>query len=78
MKRLNAELTAPRALGGLLDRRDEAVHVVATIAVVTEQQLVIVLRGAAEGAALALDALPGVLADGHQHIVRELQTRWVT
>ena len=78
MKRFNAELAAPRTLGGLLYRRDETVHVVAAIAVVAEQQLVVVLRGAAEGATLTLDALPGVLADGHQHVVRELQTRWVT
>ena len=36
---LDAELAAPRPLGRLLDRRDEAVHVIAAVAVVAEEQL---------------------------------------
>ena len=72
MKCLNTELATPRTLRRLLDGRNEAIHMIATIAVVAEQQLVVVLRGAAEGAALALDTLPRVLPDGHQHVVREL------
>ncbi len=77
MKRFDAKLAAPRPLRRLLDRRLEAVHVIAAVAVVAEQELVVVLRGAAEGAALALDALPRVLAHGDQHVVGELETRRV-
>ena len=53
---------------------DQAVHVVASVAVVTEQQLVVILTGAAQGAGLALDALPGVLLDADQHVFSELET----
>ena len=35
--------------------------------------LVVVLAGAAEGAALALDALPRVLLHADDHVLRELQ-----
>ena len=47
---------------------------VASVAVVTEQQLVVILTGAAQGAGLALDALPGVLLDADQHVFSELET----
>ena len=50
---------------------------VAPVAVVAEEQLVVVLRGAAERAALALDALPRVLPHRHQHVFSELQTSWM-
>ncbi len=40
--------------------------------------LIIVFRRSAEGATLAFDALPGVLADRDQHVVRKLQTGRVT
>lgn len=70
---LDTELTAPRSLGGFFDGRDEAVHVVAPIAVVAEEQLVVVLARAAQGAALALDALPRVLAHRDRHVLGELQ-----
>ena len=56
-----------------LHRRHQTVHVVASVTVVTEQQLVVVLTRPAEGAGLALDALPGVLPDTDQHVVRELE-----
>ena len=46
---------------------------VAPVAVVAEEQLVVVLRGAAERAGLALDALPGVLAHAHHHVLGELE-----
>ena len=46
---------------------------VTSVAVVTEQQLVVVLAGPAQGAGLALDALPGVLPHADQHVVRELE-----
>jgi len=74
---LDADLAAPGPLRRLLDGRDEAVHVVAAVAVVAEEQLVVVLAGAAEGAALALDALPRVLLHADDHVLRELQARGV-
>ena len=46
---------------------------IASVAIVTEQQLVVVLTGPTQGAGLALDALPGVLPDTDQHVVRELE-----
>jgi len=50
---------------------------VAAVAIVTEKELVVVLGGAAEGARLALNALPGVLLHADLHVVRELQAGWV-
>ena len=47
-------------LRGVLKRRAEAVHVVATVTVITEQELVIIFRSPTEVARLALDALPSV------------------
>lgn len=47
---------------------------VASVAVVAEEQLVIVLRSAAERAGLALDTLPRVLAHTQHHVLGELQT----
>ena len=73
MESLHTDLTAPGALRSDLHRRHQTVHVVAPVAVVTEQQLVVVLTGPAQGAGLALDALPGVLPDADQHVVRELE-----
>ena len=77
MEGFNADGAAPGALGRHLHGRDEAVHVVAAVAVVAEQQLVVILRGAAEGAGLALDTLPRVLAHADQHVGRELEARRV-
>ena len=57
-----------------LHRRYQAVHVVASVTVITEQQLVVILAGATQRAGLALDALPGVLLHADQHVGRELQT----
>ena len=50
---------------------------VSAVTIVTEEKLVVVLRGATEGASLALDALPGVLLHADLHVVRELQAGWV-
>ena len=36
--------------------------------------LIVIFGCSAEGAALALDALPCVLPNGDQHVIRELQT----
>ena len=44
-----------------LHGRHETIHVVASVAVVAEQQLVVVFAGPAQCAGLALDALPGIL-----------------
>ena len=51
---------------------------VPAVAVITEQELVIVLTGATQGAGLALDALPGVLLHADHHVWGELQTCRVT
>ena len=51
---------------------------VASVAVVTEQQLVVVLAGPTQGAGLALDALPGVLLRADHHVGGELQACRVT
>ena len=74
---LLADIATPRPLWGLLEGRLEAVHVVSPVAVVAKQQLVVVLGGAAEGAALALDALPGIPLDRDDHVLCELETRRV-
>ena len=73
MESLHTDLTAPGALRSDLHRRHQAVHVVASVAVVTEQKLVVVLAGPAQGAGLALDALPGALPHADQHVLRELE-----
>ena len=78
MESLHTDLTAPGALRSHLHGRNQTVHVVASVAVVTEQQLVVVLAGAAERAGLALDALPGVLPHTEQHVLCELQAGGVT
>ena len=77
MEGLHADAAAPGALRRDLHGRVEAVGVVAAVAVVAEQQLVVVLRGATEGAGLALDTLPRVLAHADQHVGRELEARRV-
>ena len=58
--------------------RHKAIHVVASVAVVAEQQLIIVLAGATQCAGLALDALPGVLLHTDQHVLGELEAAGVT
>ena len=56
----------------------EAVHVVATVTVITEQQLVIILRGATEMAGLALNTLPAIGANNLSQRLRKLHTRWMS
>ena len=51
---------------------------VASVAVVTEEELVIILAGAAECAGLTLDTLPGILPHTDQHVLSELETGGVT
>ena len=57
-----------------LHGRHQAVHVVSSVTIVTKQQFIVILRGAAQGAGLTLDALPGVLLHADQHVGCELQT----
>ena len=47
---------------------------VSSVAIIAKEQFIIILRGAAQGAGLTLDALPGVLLHTDQHVGRELQT----
>ena len=61
-----------------LHRRNQTVHVVASVTIITEQQLVVILTGAAQGTGLALDALPGVLPHADHHVPGELETGRVT
>ena len=74
MECVHTYFAAPGALGGHLHGRVEAVHVVTPVTVVTEQQLVVILRGPAQAAGLTLDALPGVFPHTDLHVGRELQT----
>ena len=60
-----------------LHRRHQAVHMVAAVAIIAEEEFVVVLRGSAQSARLTLDALPGVLLHTDLHVVRELQARCV-
>ena len=71
-------LAAPGPLGGHLHGRVQAVHVVSPVTVVTEQQLVVILRGPAQAAGLTLDALPGILPHADLHVGCELQTARMT
>ena len=78
MECLDTNAAAPGSLWRLLHGRYEAVHVVAAVAVVTEQELVVVLAGAAQGARLALDALPRILLHAHHHVGSELEADGMT
>ena len=60
-----------------LHRRHQAIHMVAAVAIIAEEEFVVVLGGSAQSARFALDALPGVLLHADLHVVRELQARWV-
>lgn len=73
LQQVQTQVAAPTSLRRLRHRWGETIHVVATIAVITEEQLVVVLRGAADVAALALDALPAVGLHCCHHHRRELE-----
>lgn len=66
------EVAAPAPFRGLRHGRAQAVHVVTSIAVITEQQLVVILRGATQAAGLAFNALPAVGPHSRGHVHREL------
>ena len=75
MKYLDTDRTAPVSFWCSQHGRHDAVHVVAAVTVVAEQELVVVLAGAAQGARLALHALPGVLLHTQQHVLSELKNK---
>lgn len=66
-------MTAPASLWRFRHGGVETVHVIASIAVIAEQKLIIILRCAAHVAAFALYALPAVRLDGGHHYGSELQ-----
>lgn len=78
MEFFDAQFTRPGAFGRRVQRRRQAVHVITTIAIVAEQQLIVIVRRAANRAAFALDALPSILLDGNVHVGRELQAAGMT
>lgn len=51
---------------------------ITTVAVVAEEELIVVVRGATDAAVLALDTLPPVPFHGNHHVGSELQTGRVT
>lgn len=57
----DAKLTGPGALGRGMYGGHQTVHVIATVTIITEQKLIIIIRSSAYGATLALDTLPSVL-----------------
>lgn len=71
---LVANGTAPATLRRYRQRRCQTIHVIATITVVAEQQLIVIVRGAANRTVLAFDALPSVSAHRDDHVRCELQT----
>lgn len=66
-------MTAPAPLWRFRHWGIETVHVIASIAVVTKQKLIVILRGAAHVAAFALYALPAVRLHSSHHYRSELQ-----
>lgn len=78
MELLHAQLATPGALGRSDQWRRQTVHVIATITIVTEQQLVVVVRCSTNGAELTLYALPAISFHRYNHVGRELQTGRMT
>lgn len=70
-----ANVAAPQSVGRRGQRRCQAIHMIAAIAVVAEEQLIVVVGGAANRAILAFDALPAVSFHGDYHVRCELQAR---
>lgn len=75
LQQVQTQVAAPTSFGRLGHGRGETVHVVAAVAVIAEQQLVVILGGAADVATLALDALPAVGLHCCHHHGGELQAR---
>jgi len=75
---LDTEGAAPVPLGRFLEWWLETVHVVAPVAIVAEEELVVVFGLSAEGAALTLHTLPRVFLHTDHHVGSELQTGGVS
>lgn len=72
------QMTTPTSFRRFRHRRREAVHVVTSITVITEQQLVIIFWCSTHVTALAFNALPSIGFHSSHHHWSELQTRGVT
>lgn len=70
-------MTAPAPLWRFRHGWVETVHVIASITVITEEKLIVILGGAAHVTALALYALPAVRLYSSHHYGSELQAGWV-
>lgn len=77
MKLRHTQRAAPAAFGRFAQWWLQTIHMIATIAIVTKQQLFVVVGRAAERATLTLDALPAVLLHGYDHVAGELETAGV-
>lgn len=75
VKLLIANRTAPTALWRYSQRRPQTVHVISSVTIVAEQQLIIVVRCAANRTIFALYALPPIATHRNNHVWGELQAR---
>lgn len=75
---LVANVAAPQTIWRWRQRWCQAIHVIATIAVIAEQQLIVVVGCAANRTVFAFDALPAISFHGDDHVRCELQTRRMT
>lgn len=72
MELFGTQFTTPATLRWLFQGWHQAIHVIASIAIVTKQQLVVIVAGATNGAVFALDALPAILFHRDLHVGSEL------
>lgn len=75
MEFLDAEFAAPGALRGRRESRRQAIHVVPSIAVITEQELIVIVGSPADAAVLTFDTLPPISFHRDHHVGRELEAR---
>lgn len=73
VKLIDAQFAAPRSLGWGGQSGRQAVHVIPTIAVVAEEQLIVIVRSATNRAIFTLDALPSVALNRDHHVGGELE-----
>lgn len=73
LQKSQTQVATPASFWRVCHGRAEAVHVVSSVTVITEQKLVVVLRCATNIAALALNALPAVSLHSCHHHGSELQ-----
>jgi len=70
----DTEMTTPRTLWRLRNGGLQTIHVVASVAVIAEEQLVVVVGRPAESTRFAFNTLPSVLLNGLYHVRSELET----